>query len=72
VTAGQLALAWVQQQGQDVVPIPGTKRRTYLAENIAAATLSLTADDLAAINAVASQEVAGDRYQAEAMQLLDR
>jgi aryl-alcohol dehydrogenase-like predicted oxidoreductase len=72
VTAGQLALAWVQHQGQDVVPIPGTKRRTYLAENIAAATLELSADDLAAITAVASQEVAGDRYQAEAMQLLDR
>jgi aryl-alcohol dehydrogenase-like predicted oxidoreductase len=72
VTAGQLALSWVQHQGPDVVPIPGTKRRTYLAENIAAATMELTAEDLTAITAVASQEVAGDRYQAEAMQLLDR
>jgi aryl-alcohol dehydrogenase-like predicted oxidoreductase len=73
VTAGQLALAWLHHQGpEDVVPIPGTKRRTYLAENIAAATLTLSADDLAAITTVASQEIAGDRYQTEAMKLLDR
>ncbi|HET6703677.1 aldo/keto reductase [Amycolatopsis sp.] len=63
VTAGQLALAWVQSQGEDVVPIPGTKRRKYLEENVAAASLELTADDLAAIEAAAPAEaIAGERY----------
>jgi aryl-alcohol dehydrogenase-like predicted oxidoreductase len=63
VTAGQLALAWVQAQGEDVVPIPGTKRRTYLEENVAAAALELTTDDLAAIAAAAPAEaIAGERY----------
>ncbi len=65
VTAGQLALAWVQAQGEDVVPIPGTKRRTYLEENVAAASLELTADDLTAIEAAAPADaVAGERYPA--------
>ncbi|WP_235191024.1 aldo/keto reductase [Amycolatopsis rifamycinica] len=63
VTAGQLALAWVQSQGEDVVPIPGTKRRRYLEENVAAASLELTAEDLAAIAAAAPADaVAGERY----------
>jgi len=63
VTAGQLALAWVQSQGEDVVPIPGTKRRKYLEENVAAAALELTAEDLAAIEAAAPADaVAGERY----------
>jgi aryl-alcohol dehydrogenase-like predicted oxidoreductase len=63
VTAGQLALAWVQSQGGDVVPIPGTKRRKYLEENVAAASLELTADDLAAIAAAAPADaIAGERY----------
>ncbi len=63
VTAGQLALAWVQAQGEDVVPIPGTKRRKYLEENVAAASLELTADDLAAIEAAAPADaIAGERY----------
>jgi aryl-alcohol dehydrogenase-like predicted oxidoreductase len=63
VTAGQLALAWVQSQGEDVVPIPGTKRRKYLEENLAAASLELTADDLAAIAAAAPADaIAGERY----------
>ncbi|MGI5504644.1 aldo/keto reductase [Lentzea sp. CA-135723] len=61
VTAGQLALAWVQHRGPDVVPIPGTKRIKYLEENVAAASLSLSADDLAAIEA-AVPFAAGDRY----------
>ncbi|PWW64485.1 aldo/keto reductase [Actinokineospora spheciospongiae] len=65
VTAGQLALAWVQSRGEDVVPIPGTKRRTYLAENVAAATLELSTDDVAAIEAAAPADaVAGERYTA--------
>jgi aryl-alcohol dehydrogenase-like predicted oxidoreductase len=62
-TPGQVALAWVLQQGEDFVPIPGTKRRRYLEENAAAATIDLTSDDLAAIDAVAPQGVAaGERY----------
>jgi len=63
VTAGQLALAWVLAQGDDVVPIPGTKRRSYLEENIAASEVELTADDLAQIEEAFPQGVAsGDRY----------
>jgi aryl-alcohol dehydrogenase-like predicted oxidoreductase len=63
VTAGQLALAWVQHRGSDVVPIPGTKRIKYLEENVAAAALELSEDDLAAIEAaVPASAVAGDRY----------
>ncbi|WP_191304756.1 aldo/keto reductase [Lentzea cavernae] len=63
VTAGQLALAWVQHRGSDVVPIPGTKRIKYLEENVAAASLELSSDDLAAIEAaVPASAVAGDRY----------
>ena len=63
VTAGQLALAWVQAQGEDVVPIPGTKRISNLEENIAALDLVLTPEDLARIDEVAPVGVAsGDRY----------
>ncbi|MET8851326.1 aldo/keto reductase [Amycolatopsis sp. NPDC004625] len=63
VTAGQLALAWVQSHGEDVVPIPGTKRRKYLEENVAAASLELTASDIEAIEAAAPADaIAGERY----------
>ncbi|WP_227982202.1 aldo/keto reductase [Nocardia spumae] len=63
VTAGQLALAWVQSRGEDVVPIPGTKRRTYLEQNVAATEIELTAADLARIEAAAPAEAfAGARY----------
>ncbi|WP_075297117.1 MULTISPECIES: aldo/keto reductase [unclassified Pseudonocardia] len=63
VTPGQLALAWVQGRGEHVVPIPGTKRRTYLEQNVAAAELELTADELAGIEAAApASAVAGERY----------
>jgi aryl-alcohol dehydrogenase-like predicted oxidoreductase len=62
-TAGQLAIAWVLHQGQDIVPIPGTRRLERLEENIAAADIVLSADDLAAIDAAFPQaEVAGGRY----------
>ncbi len=62
-TPGQLALAWVLAQGDDVVPIPGTKRVRYLEENVAAADVALTADDLAALEtAVPKGSVAGARY----------
>ncbi|MEO5834255.1 MAG: aldo/keto reductase [Nakamurella sp.] len=63
VAPGQLALAWVLAQGKDVVPIPGTKRVTYLEENVGAADIVLSADDLAALTAaVPPAEVAGERY----------
>jgi aryl-alcohol dehydrogenase-like predicted oxidoreductase len=63
VTAGQLALAWVQAQGEDVVPIPGTKRRKYLEENVAAAGLALSEEDIAAIEQAAPKTAfAGARY----------
>ena len=63
VTASQLALAWVLAQGDDVVPIPGTKRRARIEENAAASAVTLTAADLARIDAVAPKGVAaGDRY----------
>jgi aryl-alcohol dehydrogenase-like predicted oxidoreductase len=63
VTASQLALAWALAQGEDIVPIPGTKRRTYLEENAAAAEITLTAGELAEIDRVAPRgAAAGDRY----------
>jgi len=62
-TPGQLGLAWVLAQGDDVVPIPGTKRRSYLEENLAAVDVELTDDDLAAIEAAAPRSsFAGARY----------
>ena len=67
-TPAQLALAWVLAQGRDMVPIPGTKRRKYLIENLAASAISLAPSDLAQINAIAPKGVAaGERYHAEMM-----
>jgi aryl-alcohol dehydrogenase-like predicted oxidoreductase len=68
-TPGQIALAWVLAQGEDIVPIPGTKRRGYLEENLAAAGLALTEADLARIDAL--PEPVGDRYHAAAMAVLE-
>jgi aryl-alcohol dehydrogenase-like predicted oxidoreductase len=63
VAPGQLALAWVLAQGDDIVPIPGTKRRTYLEENAAAAAVVLSAEDLARLDEAAPVGAgAGDRY----------
>jgi aryl-alcohol dehydrogenase-like predicted oxidoreductase len=63
VTPAQLALAWVLSRGDDVVPIPGTKRRTYLEENAGASDVELTDDDLAKIEeAFPKGATAGDRY----------
>ncbi|MBW4487938.1 MAG: aldo/keto reductase [Trichocoleus desertorum ATA4-8-CV12] len=63
VTPCQLALAWLLAQGQDIVPIPGTKRRQYLEENAAAVGISLTAEEVARIDEVAPKGFAvGDRY----------
>jgi aryl-alcohol dehydrogenase-like predicted oxidoreductase len=70
-TPGQLALAWVLAQGDDVVPIPGTKRRTYLEENLAAADVQLAADDLARIDAEVPA-AAGDRYDRIGMMTINR
>jgi aryl-alcohol dehydrogenase-like predicted oxidoreductase len=72
-TPSQLALAWVLEQGNDLVPIPGTKRRKYLEENAAAEKVSLSADDLARIEAIAPRGVAaGDRYDAGGMRAVNR
>jgi aryl-alcohol dehydrogenase-like predicted oxidoreductase len=63
VTPGQLALAWLLTQGDDIVPIPGTKRRAYLEENVAAVDITLTPAELARLNEVSPKGVAaGDRY----------
>ena len=70
-TPGQLALAWVLAQGEDVVPIPGTKRRKYLEENLAAADVELTPDDLARIDAEVPA-AAGDRYDRIGMMTINR
>ncbi|MFE3859884.1 aldo/keto reductase [Streptomyces goshikiensis] len=68
VTTGQLALAWVQHRGDDVVPIPGTRRRQYLEENLAALAVELSPGDLAAIEAAApSEQIAGTRYDANSL-----
>ncbi len=73
VTAAQLALAWVLAQGEHLVPIPGTRRLRTLEENVAAADLVLTADDLAAIEAVFPKDAAtGHRYAAAAQSSLNR
>ncbi|MGW1073726.1 aldo/keto reductase [Streptomyces sp. NPDC002537] len=71
-TPAQLALAWLLSRGEDVVPIPGTKRVRYLRENVAAASLSLTGEELTAIGATVSpSRAAGDRYPAHRMAELD-
>ncbi|HKQ52082.1 MAG TPA: aldo/keto reductase [Pyrinomonadaceae bacterium] len=72
-TPAQLALAWVLAQGEDIVPIPGTKRRTYLEQNAKALEVELTAEDLARIKEVARPEsVAGTRYPEAAMSTVNR
>jgi len=73
VTAGQLALAWVLAKGQDVVPIPGTKRRKYLEENAAAANIELSPGEVRELEAaVPEAEVAGARYTEASMKSIDR
>jgi aryl-alcohol dehydrogenase-like predicted oxidoreductase len=66
VTSAQLAIAWVLAQGEDVVPIPGTKRRRYLEDNAAAVEVELSQEDLARIEAE-MPEVSGDRYDEAGM-----
>ena len=73
VLAGQLALAWVLQRGEDIVPIPGTKRRKYLEQNLGALDIELSADDLKRINEVAPQgAAAGTRYPEAMMSAVNR
>src|ERR671915_207874 len=73
ITPGQLALAWLLLQGDDIVPIPGTKRRKYLEENAGAAGVKLTEDDLASIEeAMPRGSAAGERYGEEQMRAVGR
>jgi len=73
VTPSQLALAWLLAQGDDIVPIPGTKRRKYLEENVGATEITLTPNELSQIEAVAPKGVAaGDRYHAQGMATVHR
>lgn len=73
VKPGQLALAWVLARGEDIVPIPGTKRRKYLEENAVAVDVHLTPAEIAEIEAaVPESEIVGDRYAAPALRAIDR
>jgi aryl-alcohol dehydrogenase-like predicted oxidoreductase len=72
-TPGQLALAWVLAKGNDLVPIPGTKRRKYLEENAAAADIHLSAAEVAELEAaVPAGEIVGERYSEANMKAIDR
>ena len=72
VTAGQLSLAWVLAQGDFIIPIPGTKQRKYLEENVAAVSLTLNPSELASLNAIfPSHATAGLRYPEAVMAMLD-
>jgi aryl-alcohol dehydrogenase-like predicted oxidoreductase len=72
VTAAQLAIAWVASRGEEIIPLIGTKRRDRLAEALKALDLTLSADDLAAVEAaVPAAAVAGDRYAPAQVAALD-
>lgn len=72
-TASQFALAWVLAQGKDVVPIFGTKRRTYLEENLRALDIALSPEDLQRIDEIVPRGgAAGQRYPESMMQLINR
>ncbi len=73
VKPGQIALAWLLAKGDDIAPIPGTKRRSYLEENVAAADIPLSADDVAALDAALPPgSIAGPRYTENQMAMVDR
>ncbi len=73
VTAGQIALAWLLHKGQDIVPIPGSKRRQHLEENAGAAAVSLGAEEVAVLDAALSPDkVSGPRYSEKQMAQVDR
>ncbi|HTQ45169.1 MAG TPA: aldo/keto reductase [Polyangiaceae bacterium] len=70
---GQIALAWLLHKGPDVVPIPGTKRRSYLEENVAAADIALSAEEMLTLDAALSPEnVSGPRYNPRQAAMVDR
>src|SRR5687768_14775259 len=72
-TPAQIALAWLLQKGDDVVPIPGTKRRRYLEENAAASDITLASSDVVRLDAaLAPEAIAGQRYNEKAMRWVDR
>jgi aryl-alcohol dehydrogenase-like predicted oxidoreductase len=71
VLPSQVALAWLLQQGDDIVPIPGTKRRTYLEENVAAVSITLTRNELDQLDSIGSN-VAGPRYGEAMSKMIDR
>jgi aryl-alcohol dehydrogenase-like predicted oxidoreductase len=72
-TPSQVALAWLLHKGEDIVPIPGTKRRTYLEENLAAGSLALSPGEIAELDqALAPTVVAGPRYNERMMAFIDR
>jgi aryl-alcohol dehydrogenase-like predicted oxidoreductase len=72
-TAGQIALAWLLHNGPDIVPIPGTKRRSHLEDNVGAAAVSLNDEEMARLDATLSPEnVAGPRYTEKQMATIDR
>lgn len=71
LAAGQVALAWVLQQGEDIVPIPGTRRRANLEQNAAAADIVLSPQEIATL-AAALKQIAGPRYSRERMATVDR
>src|SRR5260370_42038005 len=73
VKPGQLALAWVLSKGNDLVPIPGTKRRKYLEENAAAVDIHLSPAEVAELEAAFPlDEIAGERYAPAALEAIDR
>ena len=70
---GQVALAWLLQKGGNLVPIPGTKRRTYLEENVAAASLRLEPEEVAGLDhALSPEAISGPRYNEKLMAMVDR
>jgi aryl-alcohol dehydrogenase-like predicted oxidoreductase len=72
-TPGQIALAWLLHKGDDIVPIPGTKRRSYLEENVAAVSIQLEAGEMAELDQALSPEaISGPRYNERMMALVDR
>ncbi len=72
-TPAQIALAWLLHKGPDIAPIPGTKRRTYLEENVRAAEIALTADEMSGLDAaLAPQVIAGPRYNTQRASYIDR
>jgi aryl-alcohol dehydrogenase-like predicted oxidoreductase len=73
VKPGQIALAWLLHKGDDIVPIPGTKRRTYLEENVASANVTLSRDEITALDAaLAPERISGPRYGPAAQATIDR